>query len=37
MKKRLYIYLKNREEIDKGIRNYIKFENKKGDNSRCFM
>ena len=31
MKKRLYIYLKNREEIDKGIRNYIKFENKKGE------
>lgn len=34
MKKRLYIYLKNREEIDKGIRNYIKFENKKGEDKR---
>lgn len=31
MKKRLYIYLKNREEIDKGIRNYIKFKTKKGE------
>ena len=34
MKKRLYIYLKNREEIDKEIRNYIKFENKKGEDKR---
>lgn len=34
MKERLYIYLKNREEIDKGIRNYIKFENKKGEDKR---
>ena len=31
MKKRLYIYLKNRGETDKRIRNYIEFETKKGE------
>lgn len=31
MKKLLYIYLKNRRETDKRIRNYIKFKTKKGE------
>lgn len=34
MKKLLYIYLKNRGETDKRIRNYIKIETKKGEDKR---
>lgn len=34
MKTRLYINLRNREKRDQGIRNYIKFENKKGEDKR---
>ena len=34
MKTRLDINLKNREEIDEGIRNYIEFETKKREDKR---